>query len=1518
MVIHLNNKTVCFRRVLLSIVFTIIAVIGFSLSPSDAKAAYENAPTIIDPYNGHDLGQRVTNSTIVSAKYEFIARFTKQTTVKPFGPVSAYKLNPSNNNPNSFNYTWTNPSSSLKGGFGVIYQNVGYHNGRQVDLKITVNDWDPFLIDKKSLIISYNASESIGHRSGGYMSVNQTWEYVYHDSGKLANITGSFYTFTDIDTYQSIRFNPKTTSRLASILVTPDTWIQYVQNAKGLSIGHYSMAESDTTDEYARATVLINGGSITFDWMRDYASAGFDVGLIPDITKYVNGTQFLGYVGTKPARTEMSTPDKAVSDKDEAMVFSNRIDTWDEPFTYTITHAVPEERSDYYYSSYEIRDDYNRVVRINKHAVKVYNNDNDDVTNYFTNNSTDSRLILTAKDSSLASSKFYGTSYRIVFDATIKPDINPQDMVDFGLIDEGGNIVISNTAFALVNGEQRNTNRVDTTVPPLIQTKAEKFNLTPNASRVRDIISVDVNKEHTYALDFTIGNRQALHKLVIGDDLENVLDLKDVRILQGAEDVTAAGSFSRDEDKESFTWTARNPSMFVGSKLTALVRTIFKDEQDLTPYIQMNSGVADIPNKGTLDLNGEVRQTNEVSITTPGTKNSVRKMHVLRDGTYSSALEKMQQGTSHTYQLSFTVTNTRKLTSLVLKDDLENVFDLTGVHVFYKGKDVTTEGKLTLDSDAESFEWKALNPMAYVGKTLDVRVDSQLKTKVDLSRYVTDKGKIVIPNFGLMELNDGVSQTSDVFPTNQVYVETPLISNQADKFNMTPSGRVHEMINVASQAIHAYQLGFTVTNAQRIEKLVLSDDLENVLDLLTVRVSHKGLDITNQGELVLNTDTEAFTWTAKDPSIYYGEQLQVDVTTRLKNHVDLASYVNQAGIVVIPNTGLMTLNDGKSPTELVHTPRVDITTPSAPSQAFKFNIDSKGLPTTQTLFVENDGKHAYVLDFTVINTKKLDKLVLRDAVEPAMTPKTASVFMYDKEVTREGKLHIDDSTGVVTWSANEPQRYSGQVLQMRIGVEMKHAADLSTYVVKDGSILIPNQGSLILNNGDKSDDTVLTPIVYIVTPGVDSEAVKFHIPSDAAKVRDNKEENKPFVLDEKSLISPRVDNHTASLVDVPNGGSHAYDLYFQVTNKEHINTFVIRDDLEDVLNLERVTVFKGNTDVTSKGKLLLDASGESFTWTPNVPHEFVGAALRVRVQVQLKDTASFAKYLIEDGSVRIPNIGSLEVNQRVFSTNQVDITTPLVQTTAEKLNVLPSSKGVTKDTMHVALGEKHYYTLAFQVTNKLALDKVVIRDNLVAALDLGSVHIEVKGKDVTSEGQLVRDEDEEVFTWTANRPSEFVGQVITVSVGTTLKPDADLRIYDERTIPNTAELVLNNEPTIYTNTVLITTDEVPPPAPSRPTLLNSLDNKLEDNPSVMPNPQQHPKQPSPHEPYTVSVPNDTRVTDPNSSNGVNLQSSHGFLPATGQSSIARLISSIVVGMVFLLTLAVATIFSIRRRHRHMS
>ncbi|GEK33100.1 isopeptide-forming domain-containing fimbrial protein [Kurthia sibirica] len=1462
------------KQSLLSVGFLGAMALGLTTTPNtqaEAKTKTDE-PSILES----DRVEVAEDDSVIDPKFEFIAKFTKNTKIKPFGEGSEVI---------NYSTVWVNPPDSDKGKIGVIYENVGYFKGRQIDLKITVNDWEPYLTTPEELKFSYT-NRSIGHKTGGYSSLNQTWELVDHETGKAAPMKGIYYTITDIDSYQSVRMSENMMKKVDSIWVTKSTSVQFYETkGKFYELGYFASDNFETDDPDAWATLLINSNKFTFDWKRDYESSGIPVTQL--YPQKLTGTQYFGYTDVKPARTGIPTPTKAVEDDDETPSLDNKLDTWDQEYKYIISQSVPNEKNKFYYDSFSIEDDVIPELQFDEKTIRVLNDENDDVTDMFTNKSSGQKVSMIARPTSLKKADFYGTVYRVVFEASIKEGKTPADLKEAGY-EIGTGFELPNTAKAIVNDKELQTNNTLTFVPKLVDTKIEKFNIDEDNKKTKDEVLVQEKGLHTYELDVSIGNDKALDKLVISDDLEDVLDLKSIKVMDGKTDVTKSGKLVIDEEKESFTWTANKPSDFIGKTLKVMVEAQMKSEQNLAPYVvddkptlkDENGSTEEpsetpkkvsIPNTANLAINNDKKiVSNKVTITTPPTEDAAEKYNVRKkDNVLTKAMQLVEQGTSHEYELIYTVRNTAELTSLVLQDDLENVYNLKEVTIKNGDKDVTDQGTLKLDEKTQKFTWEANEPMDWVGKKLNAHIKADMQKNVSFDGYLQD-GKIIVPNKGEMITKTAGKEKSETDTvttvTNNVNVNVPLLDSSIEKFNLVNDELTKESVEVKPKEHHDYELKFNIANSKKLEKIILKDDLENVLDLESVKIFNGDKDITKEGKLVLDKKEESFTWTATNPSKYAGEELTAIIGATLKENVDFTGYLNDGGDIAIPNVGEMILNEGTGKNELLKSNRVDINTPITDSKADKFNVID-GKPTHEEGNVEDGGSHAYQLDFEITNAKELTKLVLDDDLEDVLTPTKATVMMDGKDITEDGKLSIDEETSHVTWEANEPQKYAAKKLSLMIEADLKHNADLTPYLQEDGSIKIPNTGHLIINDGEED---IPTPPVDITTPGLETTVEKFNIagenevtdllskdlftePTDGdeevtdpnegdGEVTEPTEPNEGDGEVEKNPRQTKADEEVTeptepsdgdgdkefeginNVVKVPNGGKHEYEVVYKVTNKENIDSLSVADDLEDVLNLEDVKIFVDDKDVTEEGTLEMDDATEAFTWTPKKPKEYVGKEIHVRVQSSLKTNKSLQSYTNEDGLVLIPNTANITVNDKQTDSNTVGITTTPLETSVQKFNNIDEGENkdeLTESTMQVKRGDKHKYTLIYSVSNADDLDSLELSDDLEDVLDINDVKVFVKNGDkereITKAGELTIDKEAESFVWKAKEPNKYVGQVLKVEVGSTVKKDADLSNYKDNIIPNTAYISVNDNEPIASNTVEITTDEAPEPIPTEVT-----------------------------------------------------------------------------------------------------
>jgi fimbrial isopeptide formation D2 family protein len=312
------------------------------------------------------------------------------------------------------------------------------------------------------------------------------------------------------------------------------------------------------------------------------------------------------------------------------------------------------------------------------------------------------------------------------------------------------------------------------------------------------------------------------------------------------------------------------------------------------------------------------------------------------------------RGDAVDYLLTFDIGNSQNMKSLVLSDDLENVLDLKNVVIIDSdGNNVTNEGKLVTSDEDESFTWTANDPAKFSRKKLYVAIASNIKPNADVSSY-DNSG---IPNTGHMQINGQDTPTNVVHTTLNGDPKNPEdpkkdkpndpskpdgktpdpYGNLVTKQVKAESGQWGESDKVQEDKDFDYKVEYTVGDKQDVKSVEFSDDLEDVLDLEKVTITDAdGNDVTSQGELTLDKNTEKFSWKPKADLVgkMGGKKFTANITAKLKKD----SKVNGE----VPNTADMTVNgkDVKSNTVNVISPQADKKSPS--------NVNNPKNPTNST------------------------------------------------------------------------------------------------------------------------------------------------------------------------------------------------------------------------------------------------------------------------------------------------------------------------------------------------------------------------------------------------------------------------------------------------------------------------------------------------------------------------------------------------------------------------------------------
>ncbi|UJS29058.1 isopeptide-forming domain-containing fimbrial protein (plasmid) [Macrococcoides canis] len=936
-----------------------------------------------------------TATSVASAKYAVIASMTENTEMV-YTPEYQKIMQEVANVPSKGIYnTVVEPADSLKGKLGVTYTNVGTFEGKSLDLKMTVMDWKETDIFTGGQNMYFDVQQ-IGFDQAGYEWVDIKMEYIYSDTGKPAtDLTGSYLTINDIDAQQGVGFSDSQLSKISKIYAAADSIVDVEKKADGFT--YFQSLSGDGVnpdDKTAMFTALIDGNTLDLRWAKDWSAYDGGVDIDWQNNKF---SQFFGYINEKPVRTELLAPAKTVSDSNQKKVTSNALTSISEKYLYTISHTVPAEYPEFFAKSYELKDTVVDGLKPNLTTLKVSDENGKDVTALFDNKSTGNQIVLSAKPTSLADANFYGHDYFVTFDTTVNKD------ADLSAYYKDGKFTFPNSATVVKDGETKNTNKTSTVATPKATT-IDKSVIDVGGKQV-DQTNVKRSTDYKYNVDLVVTDNPMLKSLVLSDDLVDELNYVSAKVLDSTgKDITAEGTLTVDETKESVQWTAKDAKKYAGQKLKLEITAQVKKDADLSKYKQTN-GTFILPNTASVTVDGGTPiQSDTVKVVVPAE-----------------------------LSLGDTVWNDVDKDNVV--DETEKGIPNAKVEV----KDATGKVVATTTTDSNGKYLVKGLPAGKYTVTFTPPTGYTPVDKAKLTQTVTlDKDNLDV-DLGLIL---PVVPPAPKDPTKTVVDKSVLDANEKEV----------DETEVKKATDYKYRVNTTITDKKDIKSLELQDDLEDVLEAKTAKVLDKdGKDITAEGTLSIDKEKEIISWKAKEPSKYSGQKLVLEVVAQVKKDADLSKYTDKDGNIVIPNTANVIVDGTTTPSD-----KVDVTVPKDPSKTvIKKTVSESTLELGQP--------YNYTVETTITDDKNVKEVTLIDDLEDVLEAKTAKVLDKDgKDITAEGILTIDEEKEIITWKAKDGSKYVGQKLTLAIDTFIKKDADLSKYTSEDGKIVIPNTAKTIV------------------------------------------------------------------------------------------------------------------------------------------------------------------------------------------------------------------------------------------------------------------------------------------------------------------------------------------------------------------------------------------------------------------------------------------------------------------------
>lgn len=520
-------------------------------------------------------------------------------------------------------------------------------------------------------------------------------DFIDHDTGKPLKLNTQM-TFLDIDGNQWVGFDSSTYSKIDNVYYGDQegkTWLSYMNKMgknyiySDANLHHEALPDGSgtlkSTDLYGGITTTVsNADHMNITWVYGtntgkkavesqnelLANNGYwqlnDSNYDADAEKNKIGTiassiwngnfnhAYLAFGGKAITKDKPLDPKKFVSDKDEGTnvpseiggiksVTHDMLDNRYEQYHYQIVHSVPDVRDRFKYSEYRITDNLDNILNIDTGSIRVYNRENQDVTHMFTVTlSSGNNLSVIAKGDTLALDDFYRETYKISFDATVKPGKSLKDHADPKHKDQA---VIDNQSKVTTDNGSADSNIVTTNIP-FTNEKDEKFVSYDGLGDTKYLKDVDFGKKYTYRVEATVPDNVDIDYLALKDTIEpevqnikgvKVYDYDDKNAAGNAKEITNQGKLEVDNKTGKVSWTANDPSIWHGKHLKMFIDTTLINTPKLLDYLNKDNNMIEIPNESHFLFNKEDIPSN-ITHVTPNTPKASADKKIEVSGDYTS------------------------------------------------------------------------------------------------------------------------------------------------------------------------------------------------------------------------------------------------------------------------------------------------------------------------------------------------------------------------------------------------------------------------------------------------------------------------------------------------------------------------------------------------------------------------------------------------------------------------------------------------------------------------------------------------------------------------------------------------------------------------------------------------------------------------------------------------------------------------------------------------------------------
>ncbi|MED0959942.1 isopeptide-forming domain-containing fimbrial protein [Bacillus paramycoides] len=542
-----------------------------------------------------------------------------------------------------------------------------------------------------------------------------------------------------------------------------------------------------------------------------------------------------------------------------------------------------------------------------------------------------------------------------------------------------------------------------------------------------------LHEEFVYDVNYNFGfDVESKQEIVIQDDLEDILEVLDAKLLnEKGEAVKVTPVIDKEKAIVTYKLPKQNDSYayLAGGQYRLKIKAKIK----IGTNIDVIKGYLDkggVPNTAKLIIDNNPVVSNKVIVKPPIEEPKLRKTvsdddeKNVEKATLSNVKEKFVWNVQYEFGSS-----PSGYDSIVLQDDLEDILDILDVKVINnKGEVVNIKPKIDAAKKHVMIEVpKQEGSYAYLtGEVYTMQITSKIADGVnqsELARYMVKGG---IPNTAELVLNNKSVKSNEVYvvPPKEKPKVTKTVSTQNEK--EVEKGTLQERNEEFTWNV-AYQFGNDTAN---LEKVTLQDDLEDILDILDVKLmNEKGEVVKVTPNIDKQTKKVTIELEKKDGSYAYlaGLKYTMHIKSKIAEGTPvevLAKYIANGGVpniaeLVFDNTPISSNKVVVIPPSIgkIEIEKVDAADENIKLQHAEFQVFNQEGKEVGKLITDENGKASLEkLPFGKYTIKEVKApngyMLLRDPIEVEVTAATPTQTL--KVENKKSEWEIPNTGGAGT------------------------------------------------------------------------------------------------------------------------------------------------------------------------------------------------------------------------------------------------------------------------------------------------------------------------------------------------------------------------------------------------------------------------------------------------------------------------------------------------------------------------